>query len=371
MTVILEVGPGVVRALAGGADPRADEAMQRAALEGVDEPVVLLDERPVGTADLWRTLIGSMPPAGTLTMVHPSWWPPARVERIAGAAGRPVLAVTRAEVIGGHLSTSAVVEITEDLIAVSAGRTLRLFGPDDIAAAAAAARLGGDTVVAVDVPRGVAGAAGIGARICAELRDAGVTATQADLAGIVAAGNRRPARPGRRRWSWAAGAAALAAAVAVAAPALRQHPAPQAPEWASLVEGNIAVRIPAQWAVQRVTSGPGSRRVEVSSPDGAVLHITQAHAPGTTLADAATVLRRAMADQQEGVFTEFHPEDRVGERPAVTYREVRPGRSVRWAVVLDGDTRISVGCQDPPGPAGPVEEVCASAVASARELARP
>jgi type VII secretion-associated protein (TIGR03931 family) len=138
----------------------------------------------------------------------------------------------------------------------------------------------------------------------------------------------------------------------------------------SLVEGRIAVAIPPHWLVQRITAGPGSRRVQVSSPADAdtALHITQSYAPETTLAEAAEVLGRAVADQPPGVFVDFRSADDVADRPAVTYREVRAGRVIRWSVVLDRSTRISIGCQSAPGHEDTVRAVCDRAVRSAHEV---
>jgi type VII secretion-associated protein (TIGR03931 family) len=81
------------------------------------------------------------------------------------------------------------------------------------------------------------------------------------------------------------------------------------------------------------------------------------------------MLRQAVAEQPRGVFVEFNPTDRRGGRPAVTYREVRVGRDIRWAVVLDGSTRISVGCQSAPGREDTVARACEKAIESAHELA--
>ena len=98
------------------------------------------------------------------------------------------------------------------------------------------------------------------------------------------------------------------------------------------------------------------------------LHITQSYAPETTLAQAAEVLGRAVADQPPGVFVDFRSADDVADRPAVTYREVRAGRVIRWSVVLDRSTRISIGCQSAPGHEDTVRAVCDQAVRSAHEV---
>ncbi|MFM9034750.1 MAG: type VII secretion-associated protein [Mycobacterium sp.] len=143
----------------------------------------------------------------------------------------------------------------------------------------------------------------------------------------------------------------------------------RSPESVDIAEGRIAVTVPADWTPSRVTGGPGSRRLQVSSPadPDLALHITGSYAPGTTLAEAAEVLGRAIAAQPAGVFVGLRADGQVAGRPAVTYREIRPGRVIDWAVVLAGVTRIGVGCQSQPGREGAVRAVCAAAVLSAHE----
>ena len=139
---------------------------------------------------------------------------------------------------------------------------------------------------------------------------------------------------------------------------------------ASLVEGRIAVEIPPDWLVERITSGPGSRRVEVTSPidPDLVVHITSSYAPETTLAEVAEVLGKAVTDEDPGVFVGFRSAAEVAGRPAITYREIRAGRVIDWSVVLAGATRISIGCQSAPGGEAAVRGPCTQAVRTAREL---
>jgi type VII secretion-associated protein (TIGR03931 family) len=146
-------------------------------------------------------------------------------------------------------------------------------------------------------------------------------------------------------------------------------PAPPGGAGPTVVEGRMAVRIPAEWTVQRVTGGPGARRLQATSPDdpGIALHLTSSYAPEAVLADAADVLARAIAGEPPGVFVDFRAESTVAGRPAVTYRELRPGRVITWVVVQTGSTRISIGCQCPPGRDGAIRAVCDDAVRSAHE----
>jgi type VII secretion-associated protein (TIGR03931 family) len=138
----------------------------------------------------------------------------------------------------------------------------------------------------------------------------------------------------------------------------------------ALVEGRVTMDIPAGWAVQRITAGPGSARVQVISPtdEETALHLTQSPVHGENLAAAAAVLRTAFDGQPAGIFADFHPADMRAGRPAVTYREIRPGHTIGWVVILDGGVRISIGCQSPAGAETEVAEACERAIRSAREI---
>ena len=163
---------------------------------------------------------------------------------------------------------------------------------------------------------------------------------------------------------------ALAAGIAAISVA---RGAPVAPvpidESQTVAEGRIEVRVPAGWTVTRVTGGPGSRRLQAGpagDPDVAV-HITQAYAPDAAPVDAASLLGRVIAEQPAGVFVDFHPDGQVGGRPAVTYRELRPPRTVEWAVVQAGSTRVGIGCQGTPQRIGALRATCAQVVSSVRQ----
>jgi type VII secretion-associated protein (TIGR03931 family) len=137
-----------------------------------------------------------------------------------------------------------------------------------------------------------------------------------------------------------------------------------------LVEGRVALTVPAGWLTQRVIAGPGSARVQVTSPSDpeVALHVTQSPTPGETLAGAADRLRHAIDTEPAGVFVDFNPDGVSAGRPAVTYREVRAAHDVRWTVLLDGSVRISVGCQSRPGAWEAVRDACEQAVRSAHAL---
>jgi type VII secretion-associated protein (TIGR03931 family) len=137
-----------------------------------------------------------------------------------------------------------------------------------------------------------------------------------------------------------------------------------------LVEGRVALKVPAMWGVERITSGPGSARVQVMAPDNSTaLLLTQSQVrTGETLSATSAALRRAMDDQQAGIFSGFKPDDRRADRPAATYRELRDGRQIDWAVFLDDTVRIGVGCQSAPGGEHAIRDVCEEAIRSAHAL---
>jgi type VII secretion-associated protein (TIGR03931 family) len=138
-----------------------------------------------------------------------------------------------------------------------------------------------------------------------------------------------------------------------------------------LVEGRVAVMVPAQWVVQRVTSGPGSARVQVVSPTDSdiALHVTQSPLATQSSRDAVTEsLRSALRKQPEGVFVEFNPADHRSDRPVITYREVRADYHIAWAVLVDKSLRIAIGCQSAPGHEGAVREECDQAIRSAHAV---
>jgi type VII secretion-associated protein (TIGR03931 family) len=147
-------------------------------------------------------------------------------------------------------------------------------------------------------------------------------------------------------------------------------PAPSAPT-TFLVEGRVALTVPANWTAQRMLAGPGSARVQVTSPTDpeAALHVTQSPVPADeTLSTTAERLRRAIGSEQDGVFVDFDPSGVSAGRPAVTYREVRANHQVRWTVVIDGPVRISIGCQSRSGSEDAVRDVCEQAVRSAHAI---
>lgn len=265
--------------------------MVAAVLDGIDDRVVLLGERPVRVDDLLRSVIAQAlgGRCAEVLVVHPPLWPVPRVARVLGAVRGSADRVA---------SVAVGVSVAEQDSVPTRGR-IRLQ-PRVIGIVLGALMLGGG--------------------------------------GTVFGYHRSPA------------------------------PSPKAVITSTVVEGRVAVEVPDGWTVDRLTRGPGSRRVRVSSPVDAdqALHITQSYAPGGTLADAAAVLGRVAAGRPE--FADFRADDEVAGRPAVTYREVRLGRVVRWVVLIDGVTRIGIGCQSRPGAEDGIRRACEQAIRSAREF---
>jgi len=412
---VIGAGPGVVRRLCCGAEVLADAAMSAAALSAMDDPVALVDERPVAVESLWRSMLRSLccDSSAGVTLVHPSWWSATRVELVSAAArtvARPDgVVVQRRSVLLGRASAEApdekvVVEIGERLVAVvGAGIQAVPRRPEphlvakDVADVIAGMTRGVWPVVLIDTPSTVAGATALAAAIAGAVRDTARKVLQiddvrvSDLARLPEAipspgpPSPEPSEPSamrgvpirsRGRTLASVGAAAVVLAVLVlAVPApepARRHdavPVAQAPS-TYLVEGRVALTVPANWPTLRVLGGPGSARVQVTSPSDpeVALHVTQSAIVGETLTRAAERLKEAVDAEPAGVFVDFDPAGSSAGRPAVTYREVRVAHQVRWTVLLDGAVRISIGCQSRPGGEDAVRDVCDRAVRSAHAV---
>ncbi|WP_319430830.1 type VII secretion-associated protein [Mycobacterium sp. RTGN5] len=380
ISTVLEIGPAAVVRSRTDRHTSIPAEMVAAALAGIDDTIVLLDERPVAVVDLWQRVIRANVETDceSLTVVHPTWWPRRRVDRVIDAArtvADDVRALSRSAAIAAT-EPATVVEIADDVIAISAPARppVILARTDDPGDIAAALETEAGAPVLIDAPPGVAGAADFARGVLGALRRRGAVARLAGVGDVAPAASRvepLPTATPRRRLAPALAAASVTLVLCVIGVSVaRTHPRAPVLDAVDIVEGHVTVRVPPQWALTRITAGPGSRRIQASSPTepNIALHITQSHSPGETLDRTAEVLRQAITDEPRGVFVDFNPDDRRGGRPAVTYREVRVGRDISWAVVLDGSTRISVGCQSAPGRADTVAAACETAIASAREL---
>ncbi|MBB3750006.1 type VII secretion-associated protein (TIGR03931 family) [Mycolicibacterium sp. BK634] len=376
--IVLEVGPAIVASLSPRGAGEADPEMVTAALAGIDDTTVLFRERPVAVADLWQRVIAAIvePHCPSMTVVYPSWWSPRRVRRVVDAAASvatDVRALSRSTVIadGGPVT---VVEIADDVVAISkpTEAPVVLARTADPMQTAHVIENDSARAILVDAPPGVAGASDYARRLLAALNERGMTARRAGVRDVPTSAAAPPPLVTLRHWRGPVfvAASAVLTVCAIGLNAGRAGDPVLVADTVSIVEGRISVHIPAQWAVTRITAGPGSRRIQVNSPTepAVALHVTQSYSPGEVLERTAQVLRLAVAEQPSGVFVDFDPAAHRGGRPAITYREVRVGRDIRWTVVLDGATRISVGCQSAPGREDTVAQACAKAIESAHEL---
>lgn len=375
-SAVIEAGPVLVR---GPGTVPAEPA--RIAVECIDDTLALVDDEPVPVDELWAQLLRAA--AGRHTkapiVVCPTWWTTDQVDRIrAAAVGLDGLVVHRAQALAATLDgpSWAVVEIADELIMVSCGdgdpvRLARRGEPSALAGEVVGATRGATEVI-VDAPAEVGGAAALARAVGDAVRACGATVS---MAGTRMLGNgaraavpreevRTPTMSRRRRGNRHVIGAGMAVAIVCAGLAARPGTGPQQ---TALVEGRVGMQIPADWNVRRVTSGPGSARVEVVSTadPNAVIYLTQSPIDTTDSRAVADTLRRALDKQPAGVFTDFNPVDRIAERPVVSYREVRGGREIGWAVFVDKTVRIAIGCQ---GPVDLRRAPCEAAIRSAHAV---
>jgi type VII secretion-associated protein (TIGR03931 family) len=408
---IIEVGPGTIRRLCCGTSTVGDDNTSeiiRAALGAIDDQVALVGGRPVAVDSLWcaalRSLNCTSPQAQkSMALVHPSWWSSSRVRVVTMAAetlADDVLARGRSwlltQLCDAGPELPVVVEIAERLIVITAVEVVAIprgSEPRPVAQKVAAVVAGmprdATAIVLIDAPSTVAGAAALATLIAEAVRSGGHTVVEigdARLARLAQSALARPCEPrsiastgvGRSRARMLSGLAAAAVVVAGAVPAVaivggHGVSPPRQVEIAPttfLVEGRVALTVPANWPTQRVVAGPGSARVQVTSPSDpeVALHVTQSPVADETLSGTAERLKRAIDAEPAGVFVDFNPSGVSAGRPAVTYREVRAGHHVWWTVLLDGPVRISVGCQSRPGDEDTVRDVCEQAVRSAHAI---
>jgi type VII secretion-associated protein (TIGR03931 family) len=384
VTAVL-VGPGGVRSVSG--TPCA-----AAALAGIDDEFVITDDGPAAVSVLWRSVFESLLDGSASVLVCPSWWSERRiatVSRAARAVVADVAVIRRAAALASASGerAAAVLEIAESFVALTpppAQRPARVVSRDDDLAAVAdqvASLITGRGLVVVDCPDGIGGASELSGLITDRLRVRRIRVTAVDDPQLLRAvesqstlddtprlRSKHVASPRHARTVAAGLAAAGVLAVVVINAA---GPRTSTPPWTLLVEGKVVVEVPATWRAVRVTAGPGSARLQVTSPTDAhaAVHVTQSPvAQDETLQRTADALREAMLHEPPGVFVDFNGDDRHGARPAVTYREIRGGHDIRWTVLLDGGVRISIGCQSARGSEESVRNACERAVASAHQI---
>ena len=399
---IIEAGPGTIRRLCCGtsltADSDASELIS-AALGAIDDRVALVGERPVAVDSLWGAALrsvncGSLEAQTAMVVVHPSWWSSARVGVVTSAAQTVadcVLARPRSSLMAQASGAGAAVavEIAERLVVITGAEVVaipRRTEPhrtaEEVAAAIAEMTRDVSAVVLIDAPSTVVEAPALARLIADAARGSGRTVAQLDdarLARLARAAQQVRSAPSaggvRSRARTLRGLAAAVVVLVAAVPLVttggrHRVAAVQTAPTTFLVEGHVALTVPANWPTQRIVAGPGSARVQVTSPSDpeVALHITQSPVPGETLRDTAERIKRAIDAERAGVFVDFNPSGSSADRAAVTYREVRPGHHVRWTVLLDGAVRISVGCQSRPGDEDAVRAVCEQAVRSAHAI---
>ena len=368
-SVVVEVGPAAVR----GPNP-AEAEWVSAGIDGIDDELALIDDRAVTVIDVWRKIMHDVVGgyAETIVLVCPTWWPSSRLERLQDAAhpvANEVVLLRRAELLPNQ--QQLFVELAPEFTVVcSRGTVVDVVRPGDTDALLARV----PTSAVVDVPAGVEGADllranGLRATLVDQdwVRDRVEAVRSPDQAGE---GEPRSSsrRSGRANAMWAG--MLVSVAVLCGGFAAHHNVAPQMP-MTLLVEGRVGVMVPAQWVVQRVTSGPGSARVEVVSPDDATvaLHVTQStSATQQSLEQMAESLRSAFDSEPDGVFVDFNPSGRRADHAAVTYREVRRDHEIAWFVLMDGTLRIAIGCQSGPGRDQAVRQPCDRAIASAHAV---
>jgi type VII secretion-associated protein (TIGR03931 family) len=399
---IVEVGPSVVRQLCCDGDS-PDSEMVRAAFDSIDDEMALLDLRPVTVDALWRLVLGSVDCGNPerAVVIHPSWWTPTRIDMVCAAAqslaGEVVMRprswlLTQASAIESRHET-IVVEIAETFVVITGATVMaetRRGDPRTVAEKVVRSikelTSEATAVAVIDAPSAVDGAGALATMIAEGVRaSGGMTAVQVDevqfreLAALSVAGHDSAcasncldegAHRHRRHWLLAMLTLLIIAALGVGAWGRRSTPANGGATTTFLVEGHLALEIPAQWPSRRVVAGPGSARVLVSSPSNpeVALHVTQSRVAIASLAATAEFLKDAIDAEPVGVFVDFNPADDRFGRPAVTYREVRSGHDIRWTVWVDKAVRISIGCQSPHGHDDAVQQACELAVRSARAL---
>ncbi|QZA06940.1 type VII secretion-associated protein [Mycolicibacter heraklionensis] len=381
---VIEAGPATIRRRCCGGVESADAA---AALEWIDDPVGLVDGQPVAVPELLREVLTCPLPVESVELIHPSWWPARRVDLLTTAArgiAGDVITRTRSTLLANVFQAATVVEIAAGLVAVTGDGSAdvvaepRIGAPDEVADAVAhwvlATARDHPGAVVIDAPAGVGGVAALATMIEQRLRPR-LRATVVDQLPPIHRTVDAPvaeSAPARRRLRLTP---AVVVGSAVALAVLMRHDArPQTADPVTyLVENHVAVQVPADWATRRVTGGPGSARVEVVSPSDPqlVLHLTQAPAAGDTLTAIAEPLQQALQlanAEMPGVFVGFDPAGSSAGRPAVTYREIRNGHHVDWAVLVDHAVRIGIGCQSGPGDDDALRAVCEQAVRSAHAV---
>ena len=271
----------------------------------------MVDDCPVSVQEVWLDVMSTVTGVGVdaVVLVCPGWWPAARVDKVRQAAyavASTVVVLERTAMLRHGISPrTTIVEIASEFVVVSALGMLAAVIPrqdesvDD--AEAVVATVGIPTAVLVDAPAGVPGAELLGALIGDRLRAMNIPVRYADDDWVQRAAVARRSRDlvadvavtrsgvfrDRKRSAVLSGA--LSAALLCGGFAVVHDPPAGDMPMTLLVEGRVGVAVPAAWTARRITSGPGSARVQVVSPSDrdVALHITQSgNADSSSLADS-------------------------------------------------------------------------------------
>lgn len=376
---VVEVGPTTVKG-----PICVEPELVSAALEGIDDDLVLRAERAVSVPELWAELMrAAVGGAEAVVLVCPTWWSSARIDRVRVAAERTA---TTVEVLGRTAvlqkeTRATVVEIAPEMVVVTraGARAVVVSNHDGDVAEEVTAAVGLAGPVLIDAPASMY-AGRLVADTVQRLRTSGISARLADEDAVRRhVARQAPPRdvapgPGGSRRRWTAVMAGVVTTMTVCGGFGLRGGAAEHPVAGTtlLAEGRVEMVVPAGWPVRRITSGPGSARLEVVSPsdDGVRLHLTQSvGSPQADLGQTAASLRTALADEPSDVFVDFDASASPAGRTALSYRELRPAHHVAWTVLVDGRVRIAIGCQSAPGRESVVRDVCDQAIRSARAIA--
>ena len=406
-THIVEVGPNSIRQLCCGGKVFDDDEMVRVAFDCIDDPVALIDLRPVTVESLWRTVLGShaCDSSDRTIVVHPSWWAPTRIDLVSAAtevlAGEVVLRprswlLIQASPLESQQAT-VVVEIADCFVVITGAAVVaetRRGEPERVVEGVIRSiremTSGVAAAVVIDALSTVGGAGALAAMLADGLLVSNrISAVQVDDARLKELAAQiiqdesstcesHCTEAARRSYRRNRGPVLVAVLLIIAVLGVlgvftwRRHAVPVGDGMPTtfLMEGHVALKVPAQWPMQRVVAGPGSARVQVTSPSDpeVALHVTQSQVAIATLSATAESLKHAIDAEPTGVFVDFNPVGTSAGRPAVTYREVRSEHDIQWIVLVDKAVRISIGCQSRHGQGDAVQQVCDLAVRSARAV---
>ncbi|WP_433661750.1 type VII secretion-associated protein [Nocardia sp. CA-128927] len=113
--------------------------------------------------------------------------------------------------------------------------------------------------------------------------------------------------------------------------------------------GRIRFQVPAGWHIASPPDATGNSRVDLSPDDGARLRVTVTQtpvAPGASYEQVAAKLETQMSQRPTGVMSDLKRDVVYGGRSTLAYTELPgDGSVVRWHVLLEYGTQVSIGCQ--------------------------